>query len=96
MQHIDPSKLHEGMIVRNSQGDKIGRIHETHPDGTLLIRRGFFFRDELLASSDAIIAIRNGDAILSLRGDIPGEVNEGRNSASRGVHVAERTDERLL
>lgn len=93
---IDPSQLHEGMTVRNQDGDKIGRIVSTDPAGEFVIRRGLIFRDEFPASAVDVVELRGEDVILSMRGEIPGELNEGRNSASRGKAVAERTDERLV
>jgi len=96
MRKVDPSELREGMTVRNQQGDKIGRIVATRPDGEFLIRRGLIFRDEIPASALDVLDVRGDDVFLSLRGTIPGELNEGRNSGSRGEDVAERSDPRLV
>jgi len=93
---VDPGLLHEGMTVRNPQGDKIGRIVATRPDGWFVIRRGFILRDEFPAQAQDLVDVRGDDVFLQMRGTIPGERHEGRNAGSRGKEVAERTDERLV
>ncbi len=93
---VSPTQLHEGMTVRNYQGDKIGRISSVAPDGEFHFRAGWILKDEYIASAHDVIEVRGDEAFLQLRGTIPGEHGEGRNSGSRGKHVAERTDERLI
>ena len=92
---IDRSKLRPGMTVRNTNGDKIGKIAELHGDA-ILVRRGRIFRADFPASTADVLEVHGDDAVLALRGNIPGELNEGRNSGSRNVDVARRSDPRLL
>ncbi|WP_373046160.1 hypothetical protein [Vulgatibacter sp.] len=96
MEQVDTSLVHEGMRVRNPDGEKIG--HVVAVEGAYVrIKQGWLLPDEIYARSDDIVAVRDGDLILELRGTIPGEYADGRNEGSRGKDVAERNeDTRLL
>lgn len=92
---IDRARLRPGMTVRNTNGDRIGRIAALYGD-EMIVRRGRIFRADFPASATDVLEVRGDEVILALRGDLPGELNEGRNSASRNVDVARRSDPRLL
>jgi len=93
---IDPRDLHEGMTVYNRDGHKMGKI-VGFEDGWVVIKQGWLLPDTIYASLEDFSQPEGDHVVLHMRGTIPGEYNEGRNSASRGLDVAERMhDERLL
>ena len=93
---IDASRLHKGMTVRNPDGHRIGRFGGVQGE-YFRVKRGRIFPDEYLARVADVRNVEGDDIFLDMRGTLPGELNDGRNSGSRGLDVAERMhDERLL
>ena len=93
---IDASRLRPGMYVPNPDGHRIGKVVAVEGD-CLRVRQGLILPDEFCVSLADITRIEGDDLAVEMRGTIPGEFNQGRNSGSRGLDVAERTgDDRLL
>lgn len=93
---IDPRTLRRGMTVYNRDGHKLGKILRVDGDW-VLIKQGLIMPDTVYASLLDFAPPEGDHVVLDMRGTIPGELNEGRNSGSRGIDVAERYhDERLL
>lgn len=93
---IDARRLRKGMIVRNPDGHRIGRFGGVQGE-YFRVKRGRIFSDEYLARLEDVRDVTGDDIVLDMRGTLPGEANDGRNSGSRGLDVAERMhDERLL
>ncbi len=60
---FERSQLKEGMTVRSSDGEKLGRVFSLG-DGEFHIEKGFFFPKDYLVRYSDILDIRDGEIIL--------------------------------
>ncbi|WP_437968411.1 YsnF/AvaK domain-containing protein [Sorangium sp. So ce260] len=76
-------KQHEiarGMVVRSSDGEKLGKVTRLDVD-TFEIEKGFFFPEEYAVRYDEVIGIRDGDIILThARDQLAGGRDQGRET----------------
>jgi hypothetical protein len=58
---IDRNQVHEGMVVRGSDGKKLGRVLSC-TEGSFVVEKGFFFVTDYAARYDDVVEI-SGDTI---------------------------------
>lgn len=92
---IDPRRIRRGMQVRNTDGQRIGRVVGVE-DGWIHVRRGRILPDDYYASPEDVEAIDERGIVLEMRATLPGEHAHGRHSGSRGGDVAARTGDTRL
>lgn len=61
-------QLKEGMTVRSSDGEKLGKIFALGAT-ELQIEKGIFFKKDYVISYDRVLDVRNGECFLALRKD---------------------------
>ena len=62
---IDRSQVHEGMVVRTSDGKKLGRVLACE-EGRFIVEKGFFFATDYVARYDDVSSV-SGDEIRLAR-----------------------------
>jgi hypothetical protein len=61
---IDRDRVHEGMVVRSSDGKKLGRVR-ARKKGTFVVEKGFFFATDYVAHYEDVSEIAGGEIRLS-------------------------------
>ena len=93
---IDRNQINEGMVVRSSDGKKLGRVLACK-EGSFIVEKGFFFATDYVASYDDVAEI-SGDEIRLARpheGLVHGEravMHEGGLGESLTVGIASGLD----
>jgi uncharacterized protein (TIGR02271 family) len=93
------SDIREGMIVRASDGEKLGKVYALQAD-SFLIEKGIFFPKEYVARFEDVVDIRDGDIYLNrtkadlqemgtARGERWGYADENLGTAETRVGISE-------
>jgi hypothetical protein len=61
---IDRNDVHEGMVVRSSDGKKLGRVMACK-EGSFIVEKGFFFATDYVARYDDVTDISGNEIRLS-------------------------------
>jgi len=61
---IDRNQVHEGMVVRSSDGKKLGRVLACK-EGSFIVEKGFFFATDYVARYDDVTGISGDEIRLS-------------------------------
>jgi len=61
---IDRNQVHEGMVVRSSDGKKLGRVLACE-EGRFVVEKGFFFATDYIARYDDVTDISGDEIRLS-------------------------------
>ncbi|WP_080681946.1 YsnF/AvaK domain-containing protein [Sorangium cellulosum] len=73
-------EITRGMVVRSSDGEKLGKVTRLDVDA-FEIEKGFFFPKEYAVRYDEVLGIRDGDVILThARDQLAGARDQGRGA----------------
>jgi uncharacterized protein (TIGR02271 family) len=64
--------IQEGMTVRGTDGEKLGRVKSINDDGSFIVEKGLFFREDYPASLANVIAVRGDEVIYEKAVDAEG------------------------
>lgn len=76
------NQIHEGMVVRSSDGEKLGKVRQLFAT-SFDIEKGFFFPKEYVVSYDDVAGVREGEIFLArARSELSAQEPEARDQGA--------------